>query len=211
MAAVACVPLQRDGHPLGTAVLVSTPPRAFTRESIRERAAELEGIEEAILRLHRGVAKVRQQPAAVARPDASPRGMRAAHGAIEADDVAIGALRRTVEWTGRLPIVRGLLQGLAEPAARMAERIGQLERKTAGLWGDLRAIEATARDREASEAALRGRLYAAEARCSKERDRRRAVEREQELGAAELAEARAREQRSRAELERVVARAAAER
>jgi len=208
MAAVACVPLHRDGHPLGTAVLVSAPPRTFTRESIRERAGELESIEDAILRLHRGVAKVRQQPATIAGPGSLARTTRTTMGQ---GDQALGPLRRTLEWTGRLPLVRSLVQGLAEPAARVAERIGQLERKTAGLWGDLRAIEVTARDQEASEGALRARLYAAEARCSKERERRRALEREHERGTAELVEVRAREQRIRAELERVIARAGAER
>jgi hypothetical protein len=73
MATVACVPLQRDGHPLGTALLVSTPPRTFTRDSIRERASDIEGIEEAILRLHRGVAKVRERPSTAGRARSNDR------------------------------------------------------------------------------------------------------------------------------------------
>jgi hypothetical protein len=211
MAAVACVPLHRDGRPLGAALLVSAPPRSFTRDSLREHAGELEGIADAILRLHRGVAKVRERPSTVAAPVSLSRAMRPRRTTMEPGEGALDALRRTVAWTGRLPVVRNLVQGVVEPAARLAERIGQLERKTAGLWGDLRAIEAATRDREAGETQLRARLYAAEARCSKERERRRALEREHERSESELAESRAREARTRAELERAIARAAAER
>ena len=198
---VACVPLYADDRPLGSAVLIAVPPVSLSHEAMHEIVPHVGDVECAISALHHQVDGVACRAAHRTRAIES-----IAEAAVQGINLAIWETQRLLEWAQQFPRLRSLAEQLNAPLARNSRRLEQLERKTQALWEELERVEIAERERQAVETALRARLYDAEARVSRQRQRVSSLKREHERTAAALGDVLERERRTREEFERVIER-----
>lgn len=208
IASVACIPLAASERVWGSVILISTPPLTLTSPLLRELQPRIDDITTAVTALHAHVVSVSARHPALQRPlDA------VAHTAGHAIHGALGGARRLLESTVHLhvPVVDRLVRHVRGRDARVDSHLRQLDRMAHSFWQRLRLMEIEAQAYEEADTALRGRLYDAEARVSRERNRTQILERERLRLAADLECVLAREQDTHRAAASVVAQGSFER
>jgi CheY-like chemotaxis protein len=206
VACVACIPLITERHVWGSVVLVSTPPFTLTREQLRQLQPHVDDIAAAVAALHAQVFSVSRRLPALWRP------LDAAAGTTwQVIEAALDRARHALGVTAHLPVVSRVVRRVRAVDVRVDNHLRQLDRMAQSFWRRLRLLELEAQAYEAEDTALRARLYDAEARASRERNRTRIIEQERSRLAADLDAVLTREHDAHRLASTVAAHAAADR
>jgi hypothetical protein len=204
LSSVACVPIGERRAPVGTLVLVAAPPRLLDAETVRDLAPKLGSIEAVVSALHEEVATITGRDRW--RSSLLPLRAGVTEAAIRQIESVLDHARRVATVARRVPGLREVVKRLESPPHHVAVRLGTLQARAERLWAEVKQLEVAARERDGVDTVLRERLYDAEARAARQRQRAHVLGQDCARVGAELAAARAELGESRAELERIVAR-----